>query len=166
MRTLSPLLLIVGMLGCSVEKPPEEQESANSPTDATESVSPDQSGPVSKATTDRASGVALQPSEKDIASPSREVTGSAERTTASQAAAVAAIKKLGGRVTLDEKNLGKPVIGVNLSRQPVTDAGLEHLKRLTSLHTLNLFNTQVTDAGLSVTARPARDFVRAVIWEI
>jgi uncharacterized protein YjbI with pentapeptide repeats len=40
------------------------------------------------------------------------------------------------------------VVGVDLSGRQVTDAGLEHLKGLTSLQDLDLTGTQVTDAGL------------------
>ena len=65
----------------------------------------------------------------------------------SQAAAVAAIKKLGGRVTFDEKNPGKP-LRVILRGSKVTDAGLVHLKGLTKLGTLNLTDTKVTAAGV------------------
>jgi hypothetical protein len=38
--------------------------------------------------------------------------------------------------------------GINADRQPVTDAGLMHLKGLSKLEILYLKNTQVTDAGL------------------
>ena len=37
---------------------------------------------------------------------------------------------------------------LNLAHTRITDAGLEHLKGLSSLNGLNLYNTQVTDAGL------------------
>ena len=53
-----------------------------------------------------------------------------------------------GSVTEDEKSPDKPVIGVNLHGSEVTDAGLEHLKGLPQLQTLNLWQTKVTDAGL------------------
>ena len=62
--------------------------------------------------------------------------------------AIAAIKKLGGKVTFDEKKPGKPVISVNLRRTEVTDAGLVHLKGLKNLQTLFLNSTKITDAGL------------------
>ena len=62
--------------------------------------------------------------------------------------AIAAIKKLGGKVTFDERKPGKPVIFVNLVNTKVTDAGLVHLKGLTNLQSLGLKNTKVTDAGV------------------
>ena len=40
------------------------------------------------------------------------------------------------------------VVSLKLSRGPVSDADLEHLKRLTNLRYLTLGETQVTDAGL------------------
>ena len=49
--------------------------------------------------------------------------------------AIAAIEKLGGEVTLDEKKPGKPVFSVNLFFTKVADAGLVHLKGLTKLQT-------------------------------
>jgi hypothetical protein len=61
--------------------------------------------------------------------------------------AVAAIKKLGGKVQTAE-NHGQPVVKVDLFRQPVTDAGLVHLKGLKSLSNLRLSETKVTDTGL------------------
>jgi hypothetical protein len=58
--------------------------------------------------------------------------------TESKAAAIAAIKKLGGSVTFDEENPGKPVVGVDFFNTQMTDAGLVHLKDLTSLQELSL----------------------------
>jgi hypothetical protein len=74
----------------------------------------------------------------------------AQTTNNLQAAAVAAIKKLGGKVTFDEKNPDNPVVEVDLDlrNSQASDAGLVHLKGLTSLHTLRLISTEVTDAGL------------------
>ncbi len=65
-----------------------------------------------------------------------------------QAKAIAEIEKLGGKVTVDKKSPGKPVIRVDLHGSEVTDAALEHVKGLTELQTLNLWQTKVTDAGL------------------
>ena len=62
--------------------------------------------------------------------------------------AIAAIEKLGGTVTVDEKKPGKPVKSVALHAFQVTDAGLEHLKWLTQLQSLDLWGTKVSDAGL------------------
>ena len=62
-----------------------------------------------------------------------------------QAAAIAEIKKLGGRVTLNKSG---DVIEVRLDGFNITDAALEHLKGLTSLNTLDLHHTKITDAGL------------------
>ena len=69
-------------------------------------------------------------------------------TKESKEAAVAAIKKLGGFVSFEENNPGKPVVHVSLFGQDVTDASLGHLKELTSLTSLDLVNTRVTEAGL------------------
>jgi S1-C subfamily serine protease len=62
--------------------------------------------------------------------------------------AIAAIEKLGGKVTFDEKSPNRPVISVDLNRTKVTDEELLHLKTLTSLQTLSLTGTKVTDSGL------------------
>jgi hypothetical protein len=65
-----------------------------------------------------------------------------------QEQAVARIKKLGGKVEVDDKSPGKPVIRVDLHGTRVTDADLVHLTALTQLQKLNLGWTQVGDAGL------------------
>ncbi len=67
---------------------------------------------------------------------------------ADQAKAIAEIEKLGGKVTVDEKSPGKPVIGVDLEFTKVTDAGLARIKDLPQLQSLNLSGTKVTDVGL------------------
>lgn len=66
--------------------------------------------------------------------------------TTSQKAAVDAIEKLGGRVRFSPTS--GEVIRVSILGRQVTDAGLVHLKALTSLETLALDGTQITDAGL------------------
>ena len=65
-----------------------------------------------------------------------------------QAKAIAEVIRLGGKVTVDEKSPGKPVIGVSLRHVEVTDAGLECLKEFPQLQLLDLDHTQITDAGL------------------
>ena len=62
----------------------------------------------------------------------------AAEPNADQAKAIAEIEKLGGKVTVDEKSPGKPVIEWIWRKRKVTDAGLEHLKGLTQLQSLNL----------------------------
>ena len=95
----------------------------------------------------------------------RERADTSEKTTKK---AVAAIERLGGTVTSAyeerrpqtwlEEQLDDPgsaddpvgvlkVTGVDLYSTGVTDAGLEHLKGLTSLQTLILTDTKVTDDG-------------------
>src|SRR5207244_1985841 len=67
---------------------------------------------------------------------------------ADEAAAVRAVRKLGGRVTVDPKRPGKPVVRVDLVYTRVTDSGLQALQGLTGLQELDLGYTRVTDAGL------------------
>jgi Leucine-rich repeat (LRR) protein len=65
-----------------------------------------------------------------------------------QEKAVAEITKIGGRVGVDEKMPGKPVISLSLRDTKVTDAGLEILKALPNLQSLDLTNTKITEYGL------------------
>src|ERR1043166_211196 len=68
---------------------------------------------------------------------------------AEQDRAIAKIENLGGKVELDEKRPGKPVIKVDLRRTKVTDGDLEILKGFTHLRSLNLRSLLgVTDAGM------------------
>jgi beta-lactamase regulating signal transducer with metallopeptidase domain/Leucine-rich repeat (LRR) protein len=69
-------------------------------------------------------------------------------SSADQAKTIAEIKKLGGKVTVDEKSPGKPVIGVDLRATKVTDSGLERLKDLRQLQSILLQSPKVTDAGM------------------
>lgn len=55
------------------------------------------------------------------------------------------LKKLGARITLDERNR---VIGVNLGERKVTDADLIHLKGFEHVQELDLTRTRITGAGL------------------
>jgi hypothetical protein len=63
-------------------------------------------------------------------------------------AAIAKIKKMGGKVSYDEESPDRTILTVDLRGKRVTDAGLEHLKGMTSLKLLLLDGTKVTDAGL------------------
>jgi hypothetical protein len=68
--------------------------------------------------------------------------------------AVTAIEKLGGKVVRDDKDPAKPVVTVDLSNTPVTDAGLKELAGLRGVQTLYLSGCEgVTDAGLKELAQ-------------
>ena len=71
------------------------------------------------------------------------------RNEREQKAAAEALAKLGAYLAYDERIPGRPVVKVQLSGPLVTDAQLEHLKPLTRLQSLSLFNDiRVTDKGL------------------
>jgi hypothetical protein len=57
------------------------------------------------------------------------------------------LKEMGARIQKDDDGR---VVSIHLSGPQVTDAGLEHLKGLTSLKSLSLHNTQVTGAGVKM----------------
>jgi uncharacterized protein (TIGR03067 family) len=88
-----------------------------------------------------------------------------EVVQAAEAKVIAAIEKLGGKVTVDENKIAvyatmktdaalEPVKrlaklrALSLAYSEVTDAGLKHLGRLAHLEYLKLDNSRVTDAGL------------------
>jgi Leucine Rich Repeat (LRR) protein len=61
---------------------------------------------------------------------------------------VAAIKALGGTVTIDQGNVYRPVIAVDLHHQRIGDDYLERLRALPALKSLNLSGTRVGDEGM------------------
>src|SRR3954452_4892790 len=63
-------------------------------------------------------------------------------------AAIAEIRRLGGRVTFDDDAPGKPLYGVDLSETRIVDDDLATVAKLTQLKALVLNQTKVTDAGL------------------
>jgi len=67
---------------------------------------------------------------------------------ANEAGAVAALEKLGARVSTRGNQPGRPVIEVNLTNRQITDADLKCLVDLQQLQVLNLADTPITDAGL------------------
>ena len=92
-----------------------------------------------------------------------------------QKQAVEAIEKLGGEVSYDYEPAGpawlRRLIGIDyfasvttveLLGREVTDAGLEHLKRLTSLRRLFLSGTQISGAGLEY----LKGLTRLVLLEV
>jgi hypothetical protein len=78
--------------------------------------------------------------------PARDVVAAEE--TAAEERAVRAVQRLKGKIVRAETAPGKPVVAVDLSSTPVTDAGLKELAVLKQLRTLSLRGTPVTDAGL------------------
>lgn len=70
------------------------------------------------------------------------------RGNASEAATVAAISKLGGKVEFDPQSADKSVTKVYLHGTAVTDADLAMLNKLTRLENLFLGRTKISDAGL------------------
>jgi len=75
---------------------------------------------------------------------------------AEQAKAIAEIEKLGGKVTRDKMSPGRPVISVEFKGNPlfspsfpsIDDALLANLKGLTTLQSLDLRDSKVTNAGV------------------
>lgn len=67
---------------------------------------------------------------------------------AAEAAAVASVSKLGGKVEFDTQLPDKPVIKVYLHGTGVTDADLALVVKLTHLQNLFLGKTKISDAGL------------------
>jgi len=69
-----------------------------------------------------------------------------------EARAVEAVKKFGGAVSRDEKAPGKPIVGVDFAGTELTDKWLKEvagaLAALKDLKWLDLYQTEVTDAGL------------------
>src|SRR5262245_27487388 len=62
--------------------------------------------------------------------------------------AEAAIKKIGGKVTRDDKIASNPVAFVNMSATKVTDLDLVHFRSFKKLRRLNLTFGEITDQGL------------------
>src|SRR5262249_12689304 len=62
--------------------------------------------------------------------------------------AVEAIRKVGGRITRDEKAKGEPIVGVDFDNTGIRDVALKHLAGFKQLRELYLSGTEVTDAGL------------------
>ena len=67
---------------------------------------------------------------------------------ADEAAAIQAVQKNLGTVTMDESLPGKPVVVVDMHGSKVFDSALKDLKAFKSLQKLNLDLARVTDAGM------------------
>jgi uncharacterized protein (TIGR03067 family) len=105
--------------------------------------------------------ITLTRAKKEQPAPSKDETKDAEGSKtptaeepvkaprADEADAVKLVEKLGGKITRDDKQPGKPVVEVNLSLKNVTDADLKALKELKQLTSLNLYGCRgVTNAGV------------------
>ena len=74
-------------------------------------------------------------------------TPAAKEDTVDAGSVKAQLEKLGAsKIEVNEQG---EIVEVNLNYTDITDAGLVHLKALTSLQTLELDQTQVTDAGVA-----------------
>lgn len=62
--------------------------------------------------------------------------------------AEALVSKLGGSAARDSRLPGSPIVSVHLRETACTDADLKQLASLTELRSLNLSKTPVTDAGI------------------
>ncbi len=67
---------------------------------------------------------------------------------ADEAAAVAAVEKLGGTVHVIAQNTAEKEVSFHLTGKDVTDDGLVHLQQIPQIVWLNLRGTKITDAGL------------------
>jgi hypothetical protein len=71
-----------------------------------------------------------------------------DELTPAEQNAVDAVRRMGGKVTIDKDATGKPVVGVRLSGEVVADAQIARIKGLVRLQSLELVETAVTDKGL------------------
>ena len=117
MRFSPIVLLLFAMLGCGSESPPANEVDRKAREQDVETIVENKSSPAT----------------------------SAAKPVETQEQAIAAIKKLGGEVSIARKS---KLTNVNLRRTKVTNAGLVHLKGLPNLQWLSLNQTEVTDAGL------------------
>jgi hypothetical protein len=77
----------------------------------------------------------------------------AQERSAAEKRAIVFVELIGGKITYDEKQPGRPVIAVNLGRRKatapsITDIGLRELRAFDQLQSLILSRTLITDAGI------------------
>ena len=127
--------------------PAAEKPKANDPSGKTSAKPADEAPP--------ASGPSATKAGANTESKPGPTPALTTESNAEQAKAIAEIEKLGGSVTRDEKDPGKPVIGVYLTMglrtgtSKVSDDDLACLKGLTQLRLLWLTGTNVTGSGLA-----------------
>jgi hypothetical protein len=66
--------------------------------------------------------------------------------------AIAAIQRVGGRITMDETATGKPVVAVDFRRHKILDGDLKYLESFPQLKKLDLYDTGISDAGMAYLA--------------
>ena len=115
-------------MGCGSESDPPEQVK-NKPSEQVEDMPPAEEN--------------KPPEQVETPKPTEQVEESSLSEEA-ELEAIAAIEKLGGTVSRSEGHVSY----VNFYEVKVADAGLEHLKGMTTLRGLNLAYTKITDAGL------------------
>src|SRR5204863_2995101 len=62
---------------------------------------------------------------------------------------VALIERLGGQTRREENAPGRPVIGIRLATTRISDDQLGELRNLTSLRSLDLTQTRISDSGMA-----------------
>jgi hypothetical protein len=77
------------------------------------------------------------------------IAGCGAQRTPDEAAAIAVIERLGGKIKFAEDRPGRPVVEVALGGTAVSDADLEQLGCFAELESLSLFDSGVGDAGLA-----------------
>ena len=157
MRVLLALLLVVGLVGCGSETEPPSpfsESEAKPPTAAVPPTPPEST----QAKVENVVADTPQPKvdadpvtkPKPKSAPGSEPKADKPPAQVAVADAVAALKKL--RATIKQNEQGE-VVEVSLRSRfgfsQLTDAGLVHLKGLTQLQDLNLFDTDITDAGIA-----------------
>jgi hypothetical protein len=75
--------------------------------------------------------------------------GAAAQDPAAVAPAIAALKKLGGRIETDAAQAGIPVVAVSLRNTKCTNDDLKHLRHLPALRRLDLSHTDIGNEGLA-----------------
>ncbi|HXT57455.1 MAG TPA: hypothetical protein VN699_02420 [Pirellulales bacterium] len=76
------------------------------------------------------------------------LAGCGAQRTPDEAAAIAMIERLGGKIKFADDRTGRPVVEVALGGTAVSDADLEQLGCFTDLENLSLFDSGVGDAGI------------------
>ncbi len=74
--------------------------------------------------------------------------GDADELTVDQQSCIAAIAKIGGKITIDNDRPGKPAVAVELIGRDIKDTDLVHLAGLSDVENLTITSRRITDDGL------------------